>query len=334
DVLFGRGSTISAHPGNKQLRSVTQARKPAFLAAKKPEKRNIARRIVDEIRNLDPPGRFLIEGPTRDDRRHGYNDITGKLWLPVDTEKAVNKVMQRLREKERGPDDDDGSERVPSVPNASLPSAARGTSMDSRKPQPPSNEHPHQSNAAEDRDQKGPHGKNDEPANPTSTSNDQQRGKSIEQDVQPNIKSLFGCPNDSSTLFPVVNPNHNVNNQRGDGQQAGKQETPQHPRQANGTKNCDQPTDTSFGSNGKSIEQDVQTNTESLFGCHTDRIIHPNHHLINQRRDGRHDGKQEVNKFHSSIDRPETFDATSRANWGERTRTSSFRASRAFGTTD
>ena len=98
DVLFGRGFTISSHPGNRHLRSVVQAHKPAFLKlikAKKAEKRNIARRIVDEIQELDPPGRFLIEDPNSSvnaggsDREQGVLD---KEWIPVETEKAVDKV--------------------------------------------------------------------------------------------------------------------------------------------------------------------------------------------------------------------------------------------------
>jgi len=77
---------------------VVQAHKPAFLKlikAKKAEKRNIARRIVDEIQELDPPGRFLIEDPNSSvnaggsDREQGVLD---KEWIPVETEKAVDKV--------------------------------------------------------------------------------------------------------------------------------------------------------------------------------------------------------------------------------------------------
>eukprot|EP00578_Thalassiosira_sp_NH16_P013306 CAMPEP_0181126196 /NCGR_PEP_ID=MMETSP1071-20121207/27485_1 /TAXON_ID=35127 /ORGANISM="Thalassiosira sp., Strain NH16" /LENGTH=65 /DNA_ID=CAMNT_0023211751 /DNA_START=90 /DNA_END=284 /DNA_ORIENTATION=+ len=55
DVLFGRGFKISAHPGNRRLRNIVQSQKPNFLAARKKEKREIARRIVDEITSLIPP---------------------------------------------------------------------------------------------------------------------------------------------------------------------------------------------------------------------------------------------------------------------------------------
>ena len=53
--------------------------------------------IVRAIENLDPPGRFLIEDP------NSANDnplILSKVWVCIEREKAVNKVMHRLREKE------------------------------------------------------------------------------------------------------------------------------------------------------------------------------------------------------------------------------------------
>ena len=99
DVLFGRGFTINTHPGNKQLRSIIQAQKPTFLKVKKNEKRNVARGIVDMIENLDPPGRFLMEDPNFPDvGSDGL--ISDKVWIFVDNrEKAVDKIMHRLREK-------------------------------------------------------------------------------------------------------------------------------------------------------------------------------------------------------------------------------------------
>ena len=88
---------ILLHPGNTHLRSIVQAQKPVFLRAKKKEKRIIATGIVGAIENLDPPGRFLIEDP------NSANDnpvILSKVWVCVERDKAVAKVMHRLREKE------------------------------------------------------------------------------------------------------------------------------------------------------------------------------------------------------------------------------------------
>ncbi|KAL7530046.1 hypothetical protein ACHAWF_003220 [Thalassiosira exigua] len=87
DVLFGRGSDVACHPGNRRLRSIAQPRKPQFLAAGKMEKRVVAKEIVEEIGSSVPPGRFLIRDPI--------------VWVPVGAHKAVEKVMHLLRERER-----------------------------------------------------------------------------------------------------------------------------------------------------------------------------------------------------------------------------------------
>ena len=87
DVLCGRGGTINAHPGNEQYRKFVERKKRLYLTARfKREKREIAASIVEEIRNLDPPGRFL----TKD--RHSDT------WYDVGDEKARDKTSQALRE--------------------------------------------------------------------------------------------------------------------------------------------------------------------------------------------------------------------------------------------
>ncbi|KAL7529357.1 hypothetical protein ACHAWF_002948 [Thalassiosira exigua] len=132
DVLFGRGSNISAHPGNQRLRSVTQTHRQAFFAAKKLEKRNIAVRIVDEIGSLDPPGRFLVEDLTRGNGGHFF---LGRTWPPVGADKAVTKVMHLLREKEKPPKK--SAEQGPSIANnAALQGAADAPLTDFPQPQP------------------------------------------------------------------------------------------------------------------------------------------------------------------------------------------------------
>ena len=87
DVLFGRGGTINAHPGNEQYRTFVERKKRVYLLANfKREKRRIAQSIVDEVRNLDPPGRFLLK------------DSEG-VWRDVGDERARGKISQALREK-------------------------------------------------------------------------------------------------------------------------------------------------------------------------------------------------------------------------------------------
>jgi hypothetical protein len=87
DVLCGRGGSINSHPGNEAYRKLVEKRKRVYLTARfKREKRLIANSIVSEIRNQDPPGRFLSKNPA-----------TGK-WEDIGDEKARDKTSQALRE--------------------------------------------------------------------------------------------------------------------------------------------------------------------------------------------------------------------------------------------
>lgn len=63
DVLCGRGGRINSHAGNVQFRDIIHSRKKEYLAptTKKLEKAHIAAAIVNDIRAMDPPGRFLKE---------------------------------------------------------------------------------------------------------------------------------------------------------------------------------------------------------------------------------------------------------------------------------
>ena len=91
DVLCGRGGNINSHRGNEQFRSFVEKRKRVYLTARfKREKRLIASSIVNEIRAMDPPGRFLArKGSMKDD--NGY-------WYDIGDEKARDKTSQALRE--------------------------------------------------------------------------------------------------------------------------------------------------------------------------------------------------------------------------------------------
>ena len=62
----------------------------------------MAHDIVQEIQNSHG-GRFLMEDPALEetDASRKAESICDKIWVVVDTERAVNKVMHRLREKER-----------------------------------------------------------------------------------------------------------------------------------------------------------------------------------------------------------------------------------------
>jgi len=88
DVLCGRGGRINAHEGNVQFRDIIQSHKKEYLAksTKKLEKAHIAARIIEQIRTMDPPGRFLKE------------DGNSGMWFDIGDAKAIKKAGQALRE--------------------------------------------------------------------------------------------------------------------------------------------------------------------------------------------------------------------------------------------
>lgn len=87
DVLCGRGGSINNHVGNENYRTFVNRKKRVYLTARfKREKRLIAASIVQEVRNLDPSGRFLAK-----DSRTGD-------WYDIGDLKARDKTSQALRE--------------------------------------------------------------------------------------------------------------------------------------------------------------------------------------------------------------------------------------------
>ena len=108
DILSGRGGAINSHPGNQRFRTMVDAHKQAFKDSKKRKyKRAIAKKLMNEIHNLTPPGRFLMEtdegkvrGVVNDDTDSIHPLIANKVWVVMDSDKALSKVMHRLREKE------------------------------------------------------------------------------------------------------------------------------------------------------------------------------------------------------------------------------------------
>jgi len=88
DVLCGRGGRINSHAGNVQFRDIIHSKKNEYLAptTKKLEKAHIAAAIVNDIRTMNPPGRFLKE-----------EKGTG-MWYDIGDAKAIKKTGQALRE--------------------------------------------------------------------------------------------------------------------------------------------------------------------------------------------------------------------------------------------
>jgi len=87
DVLCGRGGLTNNHPGNVFFRSLVRNRQEAYLFASKRDKAFVAHGIVDVIRTLKPPGRFLKK------------DRKVDVWVEIGNKKAREKTSQALREK-------------------------------------------------------------------------------------------------------------------------------------------------------------------------------------------------------------------------------------------
>ena len=87
DVLYGNGQdgTIKAHPGNENFRKLVDQGKPLYVTARSTRKKGpIVSKIVNQIRNLNPPGRFLLK------------DANSNLWRDVGDKKARKKILTVL----------------------------------------------------------------------------------------------------------------------------------------------------------------------------------------------------------------------------------------------
>eukprot|EP00978_Attheya_sp_CCMP212_P008904 scaffold21003_cov59-Attheya_sp.AAC.2 len=93
DVLCGRGGGTNNHAGNKYFRILVSRYRPDYVIAKKAQKSQIARRIVEEIRSraAENPcggrgGRFL------------KRNIGSNTWYDIGNKRATEKTSQALRE--------------------------------------------------------------------------------------------------------------------------------------------------------------------------------------------------------------------------------------------
>mmetsp|Transcript_13533 Transcript_13533/g.23028 ORF Transcript_13533/g.23028 Transcript_13533/m.23028 type:complete len:409 (-) Transcript_13533:781-2007(-) len=87
DVLCGRGGLTNHHTGNVFFRRLVRIKQEAYLLATKREKAGVAKEIVDVIRHLSPPGRFLKKDPQNPG-----------VWVEIGDRKAREKTSQALRE--------------------------------------------------------------------------------------------------------------------------------------------------------------------------------------------------------------------------------------------
>jgi hypothetical protein len=119
DVLSGRGGGINAHQGNVQFRLFVRARKDDYnLAKNKMEKTQVAQEVIDIVRSLDPPGRFLQKDPS-------YGGLGG-WWVELDEDKVMAKTSQALRE---------GAPLIRAAHKSTTTSAT--TALQSKPPMPP-----------------------------------------------------------------------------------------------------------------------------------------------------------------------------------------------------
>ena len=104
------GTVVAQHNGNQQFRHLVSLVKDRFVGTTvRREKRMIAMSIIQTIQTLTPPGRFLV---ATDDMRGGlamghqhdcgesvHPLILQKTWILADRDKALSKVLHRLRDK-------------------------------------------------------------------------------------------------------------------------------------------------------------------------------------------------------------------------------------------
>ena len=86
DVLCGRGKFAQLWHGNAFYRDLVHRNKLEYIIGSDFEKNQIAQSVVQAVRGLDPPGRFL----KLDEMENEYFDIGDK--------NACHKVKQSLRE--------------------------------------------------------------------------------------------------------------------------------------------------------------------------------------------------------------------------------------------
>ena len=112
---------MNYHSGNERFRALVRKHKVAYVACPKAKKGQFSKLIVDEIKSLNPPGRFLKQDPQT------------KLWIDIGDKKALDKTRQALREgapdimkelhgDEEGPVPSPGSNSKASLDSPNAPS--------------------------------------------------------------------------------------------------------------------------------------------------------------------------------------------------------------------
>jgi hypothetical protein len=98
DVLSGRGVHIAHHPGNERFRSLVTSftDKHYCTSYTVSEKKALAVQIIQHIRSLDPPGRFL----KREGKAGASRGLSGP-WQVLTEREVIKKACQALRDCNR-----------------------------------------------------------------------------------------------------------------------------------------------------------------------------------------------------------------------------------------
>jgi len=88
DILSGRGNGVQYHPGNIYYRELINSFKLNYVSAERHKKREYCKLVHEQIKNRNPPGRFLA-----------FNE-RNKLHYELTEEKVKEKIMQAFREKQ------------------------------------------------------------------------------------------------------------------------------------------------------------------------------------------------------------------------------------------
>jgi hypothetical protein len=99
DVLLGRGKGVNDYVGNRKFREFVKTHRQEYLGSSRGDKTQIARQIVGQVCKLNPPGRFLKKVSNT------------RYWVVVESQVALEKTSQALREGSPQSVGGDGIER-------------------------------------------------------------------------------------------------------------------------------------------------------------------------------------------------------------------------------
>lgn len=86
DILLGRGGKNNRHSGNERLRNLARTYVDAYTRSTKKGKSNISWDLVQAVRSMKPPGRFL------------KRDSVSGTWQDVGDDAAREKTSQAMRD--------------------------------------------------------------------------------------------------------------------------------------------------------------------------------------------------------------------------------------------